>query len=303
MRFWCSILTFAGTLPLAAWANPPIPAPTLPSVQPAVSAQTKLGTKTEPQSRFTTTVQIAVQERSPELTARGQQLVVDQLNRVFQHWPEFQGHPYRLSQKGKEVVFYVNSPSDMRQPMERAVTHMIHTLDGRVRVKGRSQFYRTSLDQPMEGMLEVVTDDDHERILSISAQSVPMRDILKEIRQQVGGFSYLIPGNCARQVVDWSFGDNLSGSMEEAKSLEAAMRELGTLFKLTLERQNSTFIFRGECHEQTARAGLKNALGSPPALLQSHLWYDLPNTPRPQAKAGVRPRTTEVVFPLIPLGQ
>lgn len=237
-------------------------------------------------AQFTTTIQFAVQERTPRLLKRSQDLVIKEFSDLFTSWPEFQGRAYRVSTEGEEVVVFFTTSNDTRQPLERAMTQIIGNLNGRVRAHGRSQFYRTSLSQPTGGLLEVIMDNSQRNILSISAQSVPFRDILKEIKAQSGNFSYLIPGRCAGQLVDWSFDE---GPGSHPKPLETALRELGALFGLKLEKQSNTYIFNGVCPEQSQP---KRAL-LPPAeeLLQG------------QAVGGSDhgPMTTEVLFPIMPL--
>ncbi len=264
-----------------AAGSPPLPPPSLPAFLPppptAISAVP---------AQFMTTVQFAVQERTAGLNRRGQQLVIDQFSDVFESWPEFEGRQYEVKMEGPEVVFYVTGTNDLRQPMQKAVTQLIQNLNGRVRARGRTQFYRTSLEQAGGGLLEVRTDDSHSKIVSVSAQSVPLRDILKEIKTQVGGLSYLIPGECAEQLVDWSFGEE---GREEPKTLDAAMREVGALFKLNLVKQNNTYVFSGPCDV----ANLPKAPRKPTA--SSELWTDLPK--------GQGARPTAVFFSVPPIAR
>ncbi len=256
---------------IAANAMPPLPPPSA-AISP-VPAQ------------FMTTVQFSVQERTPMLNQRGQQLVVDEFSDVFEAWPEFTGKRYEVKMNGPEVVFYVTGSNDLRQPMEKAMAQLIQELNGRVRARGRTQFYRTSFEQGGGGSLEVRTDDSHSKIVSVSAQSVPLRDILKEIKTQVGGLSYLIPGECAEQLVDWSYGEE---GTSEPKALDAAMREIGALFKLNLQKQNNTYVFSGPCDA----AQIPKVKGRP---LTNELWTDLPKG------HGVRP--TAVFFSVPPIAR
>jgi hypothetical protein len=257
------VLCMGGGVAIAA---PPLPPP---HVLPAPLPITVAGSVP---TQFMTTVQFAVQEKTAHLTQRGQRLVIDQFSDVFESSPEFEGRRFEVKTNGPEVVFYVTAPNDIRQFMERAVTQVLPKLQDRVRIQGRLQFYRTSLEQSQGGILEVRTDDTHSKIVSVSAQSVPLRDILKEIKAQVGGLSYLIPGECAEQLVDWSFGE---GDQVEPKTLEAAMREIGALFKLNLVKQNNTYVFNGVCD---ATNFPKTHVRKPdPAATQANLWRDLPS--------------------------
>ena len=259
-------------------------------VFPTAHAQKTVGA-TAPEAnpaRFTTTIQIAVQEPTPKLAHRSQQLVINQFAEIFDTWAEFHGQPYKVQQNGTELVFHINAEKDLRRPMQQAMAQMIHHLNGRVRARGRSQFYRTSLSDPMGGFLEVVVDDSHTKVHSITAQSVPLRDILKEIQLQVNNISYLVPGNCAEQSVEWSFGSS-DDSGVTPKSVDSVMKALGALFGLSLEKQEDTYIFSGSC-ENTGKVH-QHQFRHPVELIQSQLWKRLPSSPAP----------TRVLFPIMPL--
>lgn len=243
-------------------------------------------------TRFVSTVQLAVQESNPVLMQRSQRLVVDQFAHTFDSWPEFQGKRYEVRTTGNEVVLYLVTNDDMRAPMQHAVSSMIQNLNGRVRARGKSMFYRTSLSQPVGGYLEVAVDDTHTKVRSISAQSVPLRDVLKELRTQLGSLSYLIPGECAERLVDWSFGED---QPTEPKHIDAVMTELATLFNLKCEKRNGSYIFTGACDGDggAARRRLQQA-----ELVRSQLTPTGMAVPSPaHAKA------TEVYFPLLPIGE
>lgn len=255
---FASVLFMSGGVAVAA---PPLPPTSILPPPPGPVA-----------TQFMTTVQFAVQERTAHLTQRGQRLVINQFADAFDNWPESEGRRYEVKMNGPEVVFYVTAANDIRQPMEKVVTQLIQNLNGRVRARGRTQFYRTSLGQEAGGVLEVRTDDTHTKIVSVSAQSVPLRDILKEIKMQIGGLSYLIPGECADQLVDWSFGEE--GQAVEPKTLDMAMREIGSLFKLNLVKQNNTYVFNGACD---ATNFPKTQVRKPSPVGQPDLWTDLPN--------------------------
>src|SRR4051812_4847688 len=93
-------------------------------------------------TRFVSTVQMAVQESNPVLMQRSQRLVMDQFAHTFDSWPEFQGKRYEVRTTGNEVVLYLVTNDDMRGPMQHAVSSMIQNLNGRVRARGKSLFYR-----------------------------------------------------------------------------------------------------------------------------------------------------------------
>lgn len=199
-----------------------------------------------PHEQYLSSIELAVHETSPVLLQRSQQLVVDQLTQTFDTWPELTGQPYEVRTNGNEVVLFLTTNKDLRQPMQEAVANMIGNLNGRVRAKGRSLFYKAELTKPSGGYLEVTVDDTHSKIMSVAAQSVTLRDLLKEIKNQVGSISYLIPGECADQLVDWSFGEMGDA---EPKTIDTALAELATLFNLKFEKRSGTYIFGGKCNE------------------------------------------------------
>lgn len=241
-------------------------------------------------AQFMSTVQLAVQEPSPELVERSQRLVAEQFASAIAMWPGLQGRPYEVRKSGNQLVFSLVSNSDMRVPLQQVVANMVQSLNGRVHAHGRTLFYRTSLSQPM-GSYYVSVDDTHTKIVSIAAQSVPLRDLLREVRSQLGSLSYLIPGECMERLVDWSFGED--GVPSEPKTVDALMTELATLLGLKCEKKNGTYIFTGSCQDFPRPRRLPPP--SPGELLQSGLFPN-PNSPNPG-------RPQQVYFPLLPLGE
>jgi hypothetical protein len=200
-----------------------------------------------PETQFLSSIQMAVYEDSPLLTERSQRLVREQFDQRFNDFPGFENVRYEIKTSGNELVFFLTSERDIRSPLQEAVSEMIGQLNGRVRARGRSMFYKTALSQPLGGYLEVGVDDSHLKVVSVSAQAVPFRDLLKELKNQIGGFSYLIPGECADRVIDWGFGE--LGSNVEPKSIDTVMMELATLFNLKLDKKSGSYIFTGQCNE------------------------------------------------------
>src|SRR5262249_35321141 len=153
------------------------------------------------------------------------------------------GKTYEVRTFGNEVIFYLVSDDDMRVPMQHAVSVLVQSLNGRVRTHGRSMFYRTAFSKPL-GEYQVAVDQKTRRILSVSAQSAPLRDLLKDLKGKLGTFSYLIPGDCGDKAVDWSFGETVA----EPKTLDSAMSELATVLNLKVDKRNGTYyIFSGDC--------------------------------------------------------
>jgi hypothetical protein len=243
-----------------------------------------------PQAQFISSVQMAVMEKSPDLTARSQKLVLEEFGRTFALQPAFRGKRFEMKTAGNQVAFFLTTESDMRGPMQAVVAHMVDQLNGRVYAKGRSAFYKTAYAQPFGGFLEVSVDDTHTKILSIAAQSIPLRDLLKEIKSQMGSFSYLVPGECADKEVDWSLGD--PEKQPDGIPMDVAMNQLATVFGMTVEKRNGTYIFAGTC-QQLHRTNLQNAART--ELLRNSFF---PNG------AGALPIAHRQVFvPLLPIGE
>lgn len=197
------------------------------------------------ETQFLSAIQMAVFEESPTLTERSQRLVKNQFDERLMGFPGLENAKYEIKTSGNELVFFLTSDRDIRDPLQEAVSEIIGQLNGRVRARGRSMFYRTALSQPIGGYLEVVVDDNHSKVVSVSAQAVPFRDLLKELKNQLGGFSYLIPGECADRIIDWGFGE--MGATTEPKSIDTVMMELATLFNLKLDKKSGSYIFTGQC--------------------------------------------------------
>lgn len=200
-----------------------------------------------PETQFLSAIQMAVYEENPLLLERSQKIVRDQFDNRIVAFPGLENVRYEIKSNGNELVFFLTSNNDIRDPLQNAVSEIIGQLNGRVRARGRSMFYKTALSQPLGGYLEVVVDDSHTKVVSVLAQAVPFRDLLKELKNQLGGFSYLIPGECAERIIDWGFGELETNT--EPKSIDNVMMELATLFNLKLDKKSGSYIFSGQCND------------------------------------------------------
>ncbi len=243
------------------------------------------------QSQFVTRVQMAVHELSPELLKRSQGLVREALLNSMAGVPQFNGRTHEIRTVGNEVVLSLVTEDDVRAPMEMVVANMVEHLNGRAHIRGKSEafFYKANLVPNSGGFLEVVVDDSQTKIRSIAAQSVPLRDLLKEVRSQMGALSYLIPGECAERPVDFTFGVDDGAP---PKTVDALMGDLATLFGLRYEKRNGTYIFSGRCSEDAAMA-VRNRMA--PAVRDRMRAGFMP------ASASNGPVVRQVFFPLSPL--
>ncbi|MBI1860960.1 MAG: hypothetical protein HYR96_08585 [Deltaproteobacteria bacterium] len=223
-----------------------------------------------PREEFLTTVQFSIHESSPELLERARNVVIDQFGTAMGLESMLANRGYQVRTNGNEVVLTLVSDVDLRNPMQSAVSQMIGHLNGRIHTRGGARFYRTGLSLPTDGVLDVVTDNSHTKILMINAQGVALRDVLKELKNQVGTFSYLIPGECSERFVEWSFGNPMS----EPKSIDIALEELATLFGLKLAKQSGTYIFTGNCATALPRVERNDLVNLfPTGSIQRRLYF------------------------------
>lgn len=203
----------------------------------------------ETDSHFVSAVQFAIQESSPELIKRSQVLLRKKFIEELDAVPVPQIQPMEVRIIGNEVVFYFVTPVDVNYPMQKAVSALVQELTGKVRMRGRSSVYLAKFAQPslLGGYLETMVDDSHSHIISIKAKSVPLRDLLKQLKAQLGSFSYLISGRCAETHIDVSLGQGSSDPVTSLITTDLIMKELASRLQLILEKKNGIYIFDGIC--------------------------------------------------------
>lgn len=243
--------------------------------------------------RYMATVQFAVQESSPELSARGRKLVQEQFQQTLNSMPELSAGPFQVRSVGNEVAFYVLSDKEMNVLMHNAVPVLISRLRGKVRLRGLASLYETSLlESDRGGYLETVVSDDHSRMLSVQARQVPLRELFTQIQAQLGGLSYSIPSGCNNKMVDWNFEQPSTGELKNTSKL---MRELAGIFQLTMEERDGTYAFDGSCADQNS-PNTRGQYPSPEGMIKAN-WV-----PMPTANMNP-PEVQEVYFPLVRIGQ
>ena len=269
-----TLLILLGTTVLAEATpvGPSIPLPTdAPAAPPARTAH------------FVSAVQFAIQE--PQVK-RAQRVVREKFAQSLGTVPQLENLPFDVRVAGNEVVFYVMTDADMNALIQQAMAMMIQNLD--VKSRGRLSFFRAEVPQPMGGYLETVVNDKKSGIISVSAQAVPLRDLLAQLRDQLGGLSYLIPGECGDKRVDWSF-DVPNG----AKPIDAVMSELGSLYGLKVEKRNNTHVFSGGCETPSTQEIQGMMVRNQPPF---------PGFPSPE-QTGQPHFTRQVYFPVPPVVQ
>lgn len=243
-------------------------------------------------TQFMSAVQLVIFESNPAQLQRSQKLTLSQIKQTFHSEPALSKRTYDLQSRGNEILVLITSEEDIHQPLQHAITDMIHELNGRVRARGKSLFYRTSLSEPRGGFLEVIVNESHDKIVSVTAQSVKLRDLLRDVLYEMdgtesGGVSYILPGECADKKLDYQFGNHEKGVILST-SAEAIMGELARISGLKVEKKNGAFIFSGHC-EETLSHHREVPIEVAPAISRSTL-------------QGIgEPRLIQVAWPLMPI--
>jgi|GEM_PF-1678803 len=245
--------------------------------------------------QFTSAVQFAIREPSVELTQRSRGLIVQEVNHAISELPELRSRKFEVGGSGNQVLFMMNAANDIEKPIHRLVATVISQLDGRVRARGRSLFYRTNLaDEPNAAYLEVGSNERRDRIRMIYAQSVSLRELLKEIKLRLRNahLSYLISGECAEKLVDWNFVDD---SDRQGKDIDTVMRDLSLAFSLNLEKSPSgTYVFTSDCSGSSSHLQATKMI--PPAFPSVPRHFAVPISARAFPSA-------HVYVPLLPIGE
>ncbi len=239
-----------------------------------------------PAPQFTSTVQIAIQDPNRQQQLRSERLVLEQFSRGFDNWAALKGRRYQVRTAGNQIVFTLVSDTDIRTPMEEMVLSAVQLLNGRVHLKGRTTFLRTSLNGNQTGpYLRVKRDSTGQKIAFIQARWATPNDIIELMQSLIGPFSYHIRSECADKPVHLRFGDDSPNA--PGKSVEQVMRILAAELGLEYDYTMDTHILRGTCMEQQPFHN-----DSPADMITDTLMPE----PAPMP-------FTSVVFPLPPIGQ
>lgn len=259
----------------------------------------------EASSHFVSTIQFSVREPSAPLMQRSQGLVKAFFAQGLEASPELRTQSYEVRMVGNEVVFYLVTDNDMRTPMRLVLSSLVENLNGKVKARGRSSFFRTTLSQPVGGYLETVVNDDHTAVVSLTARSIPLRDLLKQLRTQLTSMSYVVPGDCADQRVDWSFGKM---GPSQPRTISSILSALATHFNLTHEVRNGTHVLHGGCTDQAPRVAALATTEFEPAEFAPPLMGE--DFGAPPVQAAMAPGFMQVGFgtaphvyvPVFPIG-
>src|SRR5438874_587866 len=72
-------------------------------------------------THFVSAVQFTIQETSPKLLKRSEDLVVAELQQSLQQIPRLKDEHFTVQNNGNEVVVYVTTSEDVQQPMQELV--------------------------------------------------------------------------------------------------------------------------------------------------------------------------------------
>lgn len=209
----------------------------------------------EGQTRFASTVQLALQESNPIQMNRAQNVVIQEFEKTLNASPTLRDAQMSIQRTGNEVVFSVMTDEDLRAAMQQVVTHMIQSFNRqKLRMRGRTSFYRTSFPHPMQGELFMTLHDPVKRTLYIEAEQAPLIDLLQEMRRQMPGFSYIIPQECAQRRVYFTFGHPQKEKHPDTLELKAAMGGIAEMLRVKVEDMGGAFVFAGDCQGGDAAA-------------------------------------------------
>lgn len=246
-------------------------------------------------SQFLSAVQFSIQEPSPQLTERSQQLIRRHFAETVVVVPEMKEQTVDARVQGNELVFYMVSENDPQVAMQEMLSLLLERLNGQVRARGRLSQFRAGLSQPRGAYLETVVNDQHDAVESLKARSVPMHDLFKQLGTQIKNLSYVLPGDCADYPVTWSFKREESGP----RPVNLVIEELASRHKLRLDRRGGTHILSGTC------ATSPDTTSEQPARTQAFVPEALEPEASPDGLVAVGFASTgrqQVFVPLSPVG-
>jgi hypothetical protein len=235
-------------------------------------------------TRFASTVQLALQEPNAQQMKRAQTLVIREFENNVQIVPALRDARMSIQKSGNEVVFSLLMDDDLRAPMRQAMMRMIQSLNGRVRARGRTSFYRTSFNHPPQAEFFLTVHDPEKRTVYIEAEQAPLIDLLQEMRRQIQGFSYIIPQECAQRRVYWTFGSPDPKQHPPHLELKAAMKGIAEMLQIKLENMNGAFVFSGDCRATSQSGATLEGRGRDPewgwpAEILPMRWPSVPRVP------------------------
>lgn len=200
---------------------------------------------------FVSTVEFSIDENHPKLLERSRRMIIHELDGTLGAWPTARVPKRTLEAQGNQVIVSFVTLEDHRAQIHRDIDLITENLSGTVEMRGRARVFRTG-NQPIEGgYLEVSVDPKKLKVQSIRAQSVPFRDLLREIKWQLRNspstnhINYLLSEECAARRIDYHYG-SVTGA-----DVEVILGQLADAFGLIHSKKNGTHILRGPCARLT----------------------------------------------------
>jgi hypothetical protein len=141
---------------------------------------------------------------------------------------------------------------------------MIVSAHGRVHARGRSALYEVP-ESSASGFLDVEVDKPGTGIVAVNAHGVQVRDLLEEIQSKLAsaqmaergeqsGWSYVLPGRCARKRIDFRFGREGEGAptISQGRGVGEVMQALSVQLRADCQKRGGAWVFSGDCSEEAA---------------------------------------------------
>lgn len=292
-----------------------------------VSLANPIETTGTPKGReqYTATVQLMIDEPTPQLLKRSQEIAVQELENTFKTRRELELSSYdlQISPSGNLVLLTVASDQDIQMPVQNALSSVISGIDGKVWARGRADLFRTNFTQPVEAALEIEladlempaslpaqqdlnsSDDSMEkiRIQRMVVSNFPVKDVIHTLKAHINRdkgqtpFGHSMDRSCLQRYVDFSFNEY---NDKEPKTLDKVLEDLADSLNIKVKNKDGFYVFQGACplvHEPRTPSHMPNPFQTLPG-----------SNPDPELNnAAFRPlgmgQHFNVHIPLMPLGR
>jgi len=196
--------------------------------------------------QYASSVDFSILEEFPKAQHRARKLVLDEFEQVMKSRKRLDTLPYEIRNTNDEVHFYIVSSQDMKNLIEGAILDLVHRLNGRARTRGVLSSYRAS-SKKQGGYLEIQMNPERKHELqTLVVRSVPLGDVLRELKVQVGDFSSVIHGQCANKPLTWTWSE------AQYPGLQSVLTNFAASGGFTLSRRGDAYVFSGSCEMETA---------------------------------------------------
>ncbi|MCB0418284.1 MAG: hypothetical protein KDD39_11580 [Bdellovibrionales bacterium] len=275
--------------------------------------------------QYTATVQLMIDEPTPQLLKRSQQIAVQELENTFKSRRELELSSYdlQISPSGNLVLLTVASEQDIQLPVQNALSSVISGIDRKVWARGRADLFRTNFTQPVEAALEIELADiampvnaapgsqtesensmEKIRIQRMVVSNFPVKDVIHTLKAHISRdkgqtpFGHSMDRSCLQRYVDFSFNEY---NDKEPKTLDKVLEDLADSLNIKFKNKDGFYVFQGACplvQEPRTPTNMPNPFQTVPGLNQDP---ELNNAAfRPMNGMG---QHFNVHIPLMPLGR